>query len=98
MRKAVITTAMVSALAGIDLLAQNWPNWRGPNNDGISNEKNLPDTWSATCAGTADFASPSPPVGGPSAEVEAPKPGGGQRNPNTNFEGRPIVPTVCANV
>lgn len=24
------------------LFADNWPNWRGPKNDGISNEKNLP--------------------------------------------------------
>ncbi len=28
--------------------AENWPQWRGPNNDGISNEKNLPAEWSAT--------------------------------------------------
>jgi outer membrane protein assembly factor BamB len=99
MRKFVLTLALVITAAGIDLLAQNWPHWRGPNNDGISTEKNLPDTWSATCAGTADFASPSPAVGGPSAETaDQPPPGAGQRKPNTNFEGRPIVPTVCANI
>ena len=28
--------------------ADNWPNWRGPNNDGISAEKNLPTHWSET--------------------------------------------------
>jgi hypothetical protein len=99
-----MTTAMVSALAGIDVLAQNWPSWRGPTHDGVSTERNLPESWSATCAGTADFASPSPARGGPSdAFDEAPaeagqRPGGGQRDPNTNFEGRPIVPTVCANI
>lgn len=26
--------------------ADNWPQWRGPNNDGISTEKNLPTQWS----------------------------------------------------
>jgi outer membrane protein assembly factor BamB len=26
--------------------AENWPNWRGPNYDGISHESNLPTTWS----------------------------------------------------
>jgi len=28
--------------------AENWPNWRGPNGDGISSEKGLPTTWSET--------------------------------------------------
>jgi outer membrane protein assembly factor BamB len=28
--------------------ADNWPAWRGPHGDGISAEKNLPLTWSAT--------------------------------------------------
>jgi outer membrane protein assembly factor BamB len=27
-------------------LAENWPQWRGPGNDGISQEKNLPTEWS----------------------------------------------------
>ncbi len=27
--------------------AENWPQWRGPNLNGLSNEKNLPLTWSA---------------------------------------------------
>jgi outer membrane protein assembly factor BamB len=30
------------------LYAENWPNWRGPNSDGISNEKGLPTKWSET--------------------------------------------------
>lgn len=29
-------------------LAENWPQWRGPKNDGISTEKGLPDKWSDT--------------------------------------------------
>jgi outer membrane protein assembly factor BamB len=28
--------------------AENWPQWRGPNNDGISGETNLPAEWNAT--------------------------------------------------
>jgi outer membrane protein assembly factor BamB len=28
--------------------AENWPNWRGPKNDGISTETGLPVEWSAT--------------------------------------------------
>src|SRR5258705_10418696 len=27
--------------------AENWPQWRGPNLNGVSNEKNLPSTWNA---------------------------------------------------
>ncbi len=30
------------------LLADDWPAWRGPRGDGVSDEKNLPLTWSAT--------------------------------------------------
>ena len=36
-------------LAGLDVArAENWPQWRGPNNDGVSSETNLPTTWSRT--------------------------------------------------
>lgn len=28
--------------------AENWPQWRGPNNDGVSTAKGLPTTWSET--------------------------------------------------
>jgi outer membrane protein assembly factor BamB len=33
------------SLAGV-CLAADWPDWRGPRRDGISPEKNLPETWS----------------------------------------------------
>jgi outer membrane protein assembly factor BamB len=36
----------LAALAG-PAAAENWPQWRGPNNDGISHEKGLPAQWSA---------------------------------------------------
>jgi outer membrane protein assembly factor BamB len=35
-------------LLPIAAFAENWPNWRGPQGIGISGEKNLPLTWSAT--------------------------------------------------
>src|SRR5687768_517437 len=93
--------ALIIALTGwtATVPAQHWPTWRGPTHDGVSTEKNLPDTWSASCAGTADFAAASPATGGPSdTETTDAAQRGGQRQPGTNFEGRPIVPTVCANI
>ena len=39
---AVLLTALLAATAA----AENWPQWRGPNNDGVSSETNLPTEWS----------------------------------------------------
>ena len=41
------------AVAGLNFLSQkvqagNWPQWRGPDGSGISDEKNLPSEWSPT--------------------------------------------------
>jgi outer membrane protein assembly factor BamB len=41
------------AVAGLSVVSQrvqagNWPQWRGPDGSGISNEKNLPSEWSPT--------------------------------------------------
>jgi outer membrane protein assembly factor BamB len=35
------------ALATTEVLAENWPQWRGPSSRGVSSESNLPTTWSA---------------------------------------------------
>src|SRR5262245_37213980 len=50
-----ITILIIACLAfGIGGYAQsggqtsNWPQWRGPQGSGISDEKNLPDEWNAT--------------------------------------------------
>ena len=43
-RVAVALVIMLSACAV--LWADNWPGWRGPNDSGVSPEKNLPVTWS----------------------------------------------------
>ena len=49
---ALFALALLLSLAGLAGLkaaqAENWPQWRGPNNDGISTETNLPTTWSRT--------------------------------------------------
>ncbi len=34
--------------SAVTLRAENWPNWRGPKNDGLSPEKNVPVRWSTT--------------------------------------------------
>src|SRR5688572_13100378 len=41
----VITLACLSAQS---VHAENWPQWRGPQNNGVSGEKGLPTTWSKT--------------------------------------------------
>jgi hypothetical protein len=38
---------LVTVLLGQSAFAQNWPQWRGPQGSGISDEKNLPSEWSA---------------------------------------------------
>jgi outer membrane protein assembly factor BamB len=39
---------VIFVLAGNALFAGNWPQWRGPNLNGVSDEKNLPVKWSKT--------------------------------------------------
>ena len=48
-----LTIAISLASAGLSFLAESaaagdWPQWRGPDGSGISNEKNLPSEWSPT--------------------------------------------------
>ena len=75
--------------------AQHWPHWRGPTHDGVSTERGLPDTWSAQCVVTpAHDDAASGPLAIDTGELQRGRP----RDPNANFEGRPIVPTVCANI
>jgi len=47
MRRFLLTLVFVS-IVGASLLANSWPHWRGPTRDGVSTEKGLPTTWSAT--------------------------------------------------
>ncbi len=39
---------VLACLGAQPAAAENWPQWRGPHDDGISTEKNLPTHWSAT--------------------------------------------------
>lgn len=39
---------LLVSLLSMPARADNWPQWRGVNNDGISNEKNIPTEWSET--------------------------------------------------
>jgi outer membrane protein assembly factor BamB len=45
MNRVLLTLTLSVALAA-GLWAENWPQWRGPDLDGISREKNLPVRWS----------------------------------------------------
>ncbi len=52
---------LVAVLLGCSAFGENWAQWRGPNFNGSSNEKNLPSEWSK------DSAVWSTPMPGPSA-------------------------------
>jgi outer membrane protein assembly factor BamB len=45
-RKLTLVTTIAWALTGSAAPAADWPEWRGPNRDGRSAEKNLPSKWS----------------------------------------------------
>lgn len=44
--KCLVAGAVLSCVG--TATAENWPNWRGPKNNGISAEKNIPVRWSTT--------------------------------------------------
>ncbi len=51
MRRQVIGFTMILILlsfVGYSLAEENWPHWRGPHHNGISDAKNLPMDWSVT--------------------------------------------------
>jgi hypothetical protein len=45
MRKKVFSVGAVIVSLFAAALADNWPQWRGPLLNGVSNEKNLPLRW-----------------------------------------------------
>ena len=47
-KKAIVLGVVVVALLAGPVRSENWAQWRGPNMDGTSNEKNLPTNWSKT--------------------------------------------------
>jgi outer membrane protein assembly factor BamB len=40
--------AVLITVSAASLSASDWPNWRGPTGNGITDERNLPERWSAT--------------------------------------------------
>ena len=44
-RNIIICFAAITFLSRMALIADNWPEWRGPNGNGVSLEKNLPTAW-----------------------------------------------------
>jgi len=47
MRNTVCLCLVLSLCIVSSALSENWPSWRGPDNQGISSEKNIPTQWSA---------------------------------------------------
>ena len=45
---AVVVTLLSLMVSNETTRAENWPQWRGPKNNGISNETNTPTKWSKT--------------------------------------------------
>jgi len=45
MRRQILATCLVNFLLFTTAFAGNWPQWRGPALNGVSNEKNLPVRW-----------------------------------------------------
>ena len=59
MAKALTIAFIVTLLCCSLVLADNWPQWRGPSLNGISSEKNLPTRWNTEENVTWKIALPS---------------------------------------
>ncbi len=46
MRQRIICAVVITCLSFANAFADNWPQWRGPSMNGVSEEKNLPVRWS----------------------------------------------------
>lgn len=44
----LLSFALTAAVFALPAFAENWPHWRGPTQNGISTEKNIPVEWSGT--------------------------------------------------
>ena len=47
-KRAIHAFAWLLAASTLTLAGDNWPNWRGPDRNGVSDETNLPLEWSTT--------------------------------------------------
>jgi len=76
-------TGVLTLLAFSSVQADNWPQWRGPNNDGVCMEKNLPTTWDAST--NIAWKLPMPGMGGATPAIW------GDRLFVTSEEGKQLV-------
>src|SRR6266480_1448368 len=63
---ALFAFTLLTAGAGF---AEDWPQWRGPNRDGISRETNLPAKWDVAKKLNVAWAAPLPGMGGSTPAV-----------------------------
>ena len=68
----------------------NWPQWRGPSQDGVSRETGLPSSWGAKCLDGTGVQ----PVAAQASDPAAVQPQG--RGRGGGREGRPIVQVSCS--
>ena len=101
MRHLVALTSLTALLGGTILTAENWPQWRGPSQNGVSAETGLPVTWGARCASSsAPAGSAAPPPATPPPARGGGAPGRGRGRGFGGFggfgnEGRPLTPLGC---
>ena len=50
MRRVGLAFLAATALCTVNVQAEDWPQWRGPDGRRISTEQNLPVSWSGTLA------------------------------------------------
>lgn len=72
-----LLSIIVALLAGVSAMAENWPQWRGPNFNGSTPETNLPSQWSKTenvawVAPLPGYSGATPVVWGDSIFVSSP--------------------------
>src|SRR5438477_219801 len=48
MRRLLVLACLLSTLWSLSALGGNWPAWRGPSGNGACDERELPESWSAT--------------------------------------------------
>src|SRR5690606_6877869 len=95
MRALLSLTTIATLAAGSALLADDWPTWRGPNNNSVSTETNLPTSWGAKCVDAEVPPAISETPDGAAAAQQGRGRGGGRGG---GQEGRPLLPFVCNNL
>jgi outer membrane protein assembly factor BamB len=60
MKRRICTTLAAAVAAAVTLSAENWPQWRGPQMNGVSRETGLPMTWNAETGENIAWKLPMP--------------------------------------